>query len=455
MHRNNLHLRVMLAALLPLLLAMVAAWAIASLIFARTLEQRVADQLADAADTFAETGLPYTTEVLQRVADLQGARIALLDRQGVVVTHTTGEVPASVIATAVDMLARQPAAGGMQRIDAADEPVVVVVRPVAAQRDARASAILLAGSLRDARTAAARAALGMGLAVLAAGVLLVTLQYLLMRSITRPMSRLAAMARDIASGRRDVHAPPAPLGELQALATSLNELTAKLGAYEHELAERSRLAALGEMSARIAHEIRNPLTGLKLHLQLLGERVRDEDAATVQRLLDEVSRLELIVASSLSLTRAQPAQLRADDANLALDEVLQLMEPSLRHRRICLERELAPLPAVRIDRDRLKQALLNLVVNAADALPDGGTILARSTHDAAQQQISISIEDSGPGLPPEPREPAASGKPFGLGLGLRVCREIVTEHGGTLELGRSASLGGARVAISLPVRAST
>jgi signal transduction histidine kinase len=291
----------------------------------------------------------------------------------------------------------------------------------------------------------------MGLAVLVAGGLLVTLQYLLMRSITQPMSRLATMARDIAAGRRDVRAAPVSLGELQSLATALNDLSAKLGAYEAELAERSRLAALGEMSARIAHEIRNPLTGLKLHLQMLGERARDDDAATVQRLLNEVSRLELIVASSLSLTRAQPAQLRADDANLAVDEVLQLMEPSLRHRRIDLERDLAPLPAARIDRDRLKQALLNLVVNAADALPDGGTIVARSVHDPVQQRIALSIEDSGPGLPPEPLDPTASSKPFGLGLGLRVCREIVTEHGGTLELGRSASLGGARVTIGLPV----
>ncbi|MCM2312766.1 MAG: ATP-binding protein [Steroidobacteraceae bacterium] len=450
MHRNNLHLRLVLAALLPLLIAMVAAWAIAALTFARTLEQRVADQLADAADTLAETGLPYTPEVLQRVADLQGARIALLDRRGAMVTRTAGDIPAGVVSAASDMLDRNATTGGMRRLDVAGEPVVVVARPVATQRDARASAILLVGSLRDARTAASRAALGMGLAVLAAGVLLVTLQYLLMRSITQPMSRLATMARDIAAGRRDVRAAPVALGELQSLATALNDLTTKLGAYESELAERSRLAALGEMSARIAHEIRNPLTGLKLHLQMLGERTRDEDAATVQRLLDEVKRLELIVASSLSLTRTQPAQLRADDANLALEEVLQLMEPSLRHHRIVLERDLAPLPATRIDRDRLKQALLNLVVNAADALPDGGTIAARSVHYPVHQRVALSIEDSGPGLPPEPLDPATSSKPFGLGLGLRVCREIVAEHDGTLELGRSASLGGARVTISLP-----
>jgi signal transduction histidine kinase len=451
MQRSSLHLRLVLAALLPLLLAMVAAWAIAALIFFRTFEQRVADQLTDAADTLSGTGLPYTPEVLQRVADLQDATIALLDRRGAVVVRTAGDVPPDIATAARTLLAADPLTGGTLRIDAAGEPLLVVVRLLPSGRDARATSILLAGSLRDARTAARRAAVGMGAAVLVAGVLLLTLQYLLVRSIAQPMSRLASMAREIAAGRRDVRAEPAALGELQALATALNDLSAKLDTYEVELAERSRLAALGEMAARIAHEIRNPLTGLKLHLQLLGERVSGDDAATVRRLLDEVGRLELIVASSLSLTRTQPAQLRADDANAALDEVLQLMEPSLRHRHIAVERQFAALPTAHIDRDRLKQALLNLVVNAADAMPEGGRILARTAHDAASERIALAIEDSGPGLPQAPGT-AAPGKPFGLGLGLRVCREIVAEHGGTFELGRGTQLGGACATITLPVR---
>lgn len=429
--RGSLRFRLTLAALLPLVLAMSAAWAVATFVFTRTLEQRVEQQIENTASVLTGSGLPLTPELLQRVADLQQVEIALLDAHGRVVERTHG--------------------------DAAREPAISVVRPVADGSDPRADKVAVTASLRDARDAARRAALGMGLAVLAAGALLVLLQYLLVRSITRPVSRLVNVAHEIAGGHRDVRADVGGQDELQSLATALNDMTDKLAKYESELAERSRLAALGEMSARIAHEIRNPLTGLKLHLELLDERVPEPEKPTVRRLLDEVARLELIVASSLSLTRPAPATRRETDLNKAVDEVLQLMEPSLRHRQIELRRDLGRLLVLKIDRDRIKQAVLNLVVNAADALPQGGTLLARTHHDAATGTTTVSIEDSGPGIDPRLADPAApvtgSSKPFGLGLGLRVCREIVAEHGGRLDLGRSEALGGTRAAIELPARA--
>jgi signal transduction histidine kinase len=290
--------------------------------------------------------------------------------------------------------------------------------------------------------------------VLVAGVLLFALQYLLVRGVTEPVRRLVAMADGIAAGRRDVRAVPGRGGELAALATSLNEMTARLQSYEAELADRSRLAALGELSARIAHEIRNPLTGLKLHLELLAEGASGAQAATVARLLDEVGRLELIVASSLALGGGQRAAPQPGDLVAVVEEVLHLMEPSLRHRHISVTQQLAALPLVTMDRDRLKQALLNLIANAADALPGGGTMVV-TTSPAGGGGIQVSVEDSGPGFPPEQLAPAsngkASGKPFGLGLGLRLCREIAAEHGGRLDLGRSDRLGGARATIELPV----
>jgi signal transduction histidine kinase len=111
------------------------------------------------------------------------------------------------------------------------------------------------------------------------------------------------------------------------------------------------------------------------------------------------------------------------------------------------------------DRDRIKQAVLNLVVNASDALPGGGSVLASSRHDQARGIVAISIEDSGPGIDPQLGDPAhavpGSSKPFGLGLGLKVCREIVAEHDGRLDLGRSETLGGGRATIELPARATT
>ncbi len=214
----------MLAAFLPLLLAMVAAWAVATVVFSHMLQQRVSDQLSDAAVVLTSAGLPYTPEVLRRIADLQQAGIKLFDATGVEVLSSAGPL-------AADVMSQLHAPGSTVapvRIELAGEPLVVVARPLAGGDDARPATVVLAGSLRDARDAARRAALGMGLAVLVAGVLLLVLQYLLVRSLTEPVRRLAAMADGIAAGRRDVRTEPGAGGELAVLATSLNKMATRL-----------------------------------------------------------------------------------------------------------------------------------------------------------------------------------------------------------------------------------
>jgi hypothetical protein len=140
--RGSLQFRLTLAALLPLLLAMTAAWAVATFVFTRTLEQRVEQQIENTANVLTGSGLPFTPELLQRVADLQQVEIALLDVEGRMVSRTRG--------------------------NAASEPAITIVRPIAGGSDPRAAAVMVAASLRDARDAARRAAFGMGLAVLAA-----------------------------------------------------------------------------------------------------------------------------------------------------------------------------------------------------------------------------------------------------------------------------------------------
>jgi signal transduction histidine kinase len=445
----------MSAALLPLLLAIVAGWLIATVTFTRTLEQRVAEQLGNTADVLTGSGLPFTPELLQRIAELQRTSITLLDSSGAILLSTEGEL-ADALRESIDKGAVAGlASSSLSAVEFNGRPAMVATRVLPAGIDPRASTLIVAASLEDARDAASRAAWGMGLAALAAALLLVVIQYFLVRGITRPIDELVEMANGIAAGRRDVQASTSRQDEIAALGQALNAMTGKLQAYESELAERSRFAALGELSARIAHEIRNPLTGLKLNLQLLAERTGSTDQARLQKLLEEVARLELIVTSSLSLARSRPAEKRPEDLNGVVSEVLQLMEPSLRHRHIVLETRIASIPAFPIDRDRIKQALLNLLVNASDALVDGGRVVVStgSTADVA----SITIEDSGPGIAPELREKlhtiSTSTKPFGLGLGLRICREVAEEHQGRLLVDTSEELRGARLTLELPLQA--
>jgi signal transduction histidine kinase len=268
------------------------------------------------------------------------------------------------------------------------------------------------------------------------------------------------MAGELAAGRRDVRVPPESAGEVGAIARALNELGERLRSYEDALAARSRSSALGEMSARIAHEIRNPLTALQLQLQLLEERVPEAQRPTVVRLLDELRRLELIVASTLAEARA--AQNRDQGRRMlsltqVAREVLDLVEPSLTHRGVALERALREVPLLALDADRLKQALMNLLSNAADATGRDGRVRVTTRWDAQGPSAVLEVEDDGAGIDESRRGSLLSGqsgsaKPFGLGIGLKVCAEVATEHDGRLEIGRSEELGGARVSLVLPAR---
>ena len=455
---RSLYWRLTLALLGPLLLAMLAAWAIGVGIVTQALEQRVERQSRNAATVLAAWGLPHTPELLRRLALLQQADFVLLDRDGRVALSTSPVVGSALEAFLAGRAGRTDGAGDSFRL-ADPAPSVAVYQPISASHDPRYSALVAVTSLEDATAAARRAALWLGLAMLTAAALLAALLLSLVRSITRPLSELSALADRIATGERieRVHLPRPD--EIGALAEALNSMMARLAEYESRLASRSRLAALGDMSARLAHEIRNPLTGIKLHLQLLAERAGPRDLPRLQQLLGEVQRLELLVSSTLMLGAEQPLALAPVDLADLVADVLDLMQPSLEHRGIAVQRLQGGLPPVPADRARLRQALLNLVVNAADAMPHGGRLRVATENGDASRRALIAVEDSGPGVSDELRarleSDPRSTKPFGLGLGLVVCRDVAAAHGGELRIERSTALGGARFVIALPLQPVT
>ncbi|HJR70682.1 MAG TPA: ATP-binding protein, partial [Gammaproteobacteria bacterium] len=321
-------------------------------------------------------------------------------------------------------------------------------------RDPRFLAVAAVGSLADVRAAARDAGLWFGLAAVLATVLLGAAGLKLLRGITRPVERLSRMAERIADGERDVEVRVEQPDEIGALTSALNAMAKKLAAYENELAERTRLAALGEMAARIAHEIRNPLTAIALKLELLAETGDARIAAEIRTVLREIARLDLIVTSALSIARPQRIDARPADLNRIVEEVASLVTAQLAHQRIALETRLSLLPTTPLDDSRIKQVLFNLINNAANALRDGGT-LRLTTVAAPPGRISLHVEDSGPGVPDAQAQglfesTSASGR-FRLGLGLNVCRELIELHGGEILASRSDDLGGARFTVLLPV----
>jgi signal transduction histidine kinase len=243
--------------------------------------------------------------------------------------------------------------------------------------------------------------------------------------------------------------------------------------YQH-MKERDRLAALGEMAAGLAHEIRNPLAAIQGAIQLLlpgpGARAQDarDGAESTNEFLgiiaDEVKRLNGVVTQFLDYSRPVRPSLSPGDVNDILRKTLTLLQADL-PQGVRLQVELADgLPRVSCDPEQLRQVFLNLALNAVQAMPGGGelsiaTSLARDEvalwRDTPRRSdlVEVRFRDSGPGIPEEARDhifvPFYTTKEKGTGLGLAICQRIVKTHGGTIGV-RSAAGEGAEFVISLP-----
>jgi signal transduction histidine kinase len=446
---SRTYLRLFLPFAAALGAAMLAAWWIASTLFTSTLERRLDEQLGRAVQVSSDGTFPVTTELLDRVGALLDADMVFIGADGAVAMST---LPAgSTFDPAVlTELTAQLRADDVLTADSAGHRIALR----RSTRDPRFMAVAAIGSVADVRAAARNAALWFGLATVLATLLLGWAGLRLLRGITGPLGQLNRMAERIADGERDVEVPVAQPDEIGTLTVTLNSMAKKLGAYETELAERTRLAALGEMAARISHEIRNPLTAIALKLELLVETSDAKTAGELRAVLKEIARLDLIVTSALSIARPQRIDARPADLNRIVGEVTELVAAQVAHQRIGLETRLAQLPPAALDDARIKQVLFNLINNAAAAMRDGGT-LRISTVAAPAGSISLHVEDSGPGVPAAQQQglfegTSASGR-FRLGLGLNVCRELVELHGGEIIASRSDELGGARFTVVLPV----
>ena len=236
----------------------------------------------------------------------------------------------------------------------------------------------------------------------------------------------------------------------------------KLHGEKRELARRAsvaeKLAAVGTLTAGLAHEIRNPLNAAVLQLAVLERRVRRLPEDKQPELMgplgivrDEIKRLDRLLEDSLRFARPRELSIQPMDAAAVLDSAHALLTAEADRRGVSLA--LARTPTIVAgDSERLKQAVMNLALNALDAAPKGGTV--RLSLRAEDNDALIEVEDSGQGIPIEVRErifePFFTTKPAGTGLGLPIVHSIVTQHGGTIGVGRS-ELGGAKFWLRLPL----
>jgi signal transduction histidine kinase len=309
--------------------------------------------------------------------------------------------------------------------------------------------------LDDAKAAAVRPILLGGLPVLLAVILAAVY---VSRTITQPIRKLSAQIESQlpTTGRAAQDALPlhdvdldAPR-ELADLATTFNRMLGRLRETQEKLLKTERLAAVGKVAASVAHEVRNPLAGIRMNLQLLQQHLaksgQTDESLTIA--IVELERLDSIVQEMLILGRQAEPKFEAVDLREIARDVLGLLDRRLRHANVTPTLGGEPA-AARADAGQVKQVMLNLIINATDAMPQGGALKIRTTaHDGVAR---VEIEDTGPGVAlSEGQDPFAwfsTTKSAGSGIGLAVCKQIVDAHGGRIGLERVA--GGTRAWVEL------
>ena len=276
--------------------------------------------------------------------------------------------------------------------------------------------------------------------------------FLWARRITKPIYELQVQVQsatertriEVAPGRAGVEA----LGDqVKALVEKLEETDADLAEHRRRLMQSEKLSAVGELAAKLAHEVLNPLAGMKAAVQLLARQGREgtdshtlEVLETAEALNKEITRVEGLVRRLVNYSRPLEPRVEVASIGKLLDAAVDAAQPVLiRHAVTVKRRQDEGLAPVEVDPLLFTQALVNLIVNAAEAMaPNGGTIelTARRAHALGRDEITVRVADNGPGIPDnrlgELFKPFFTTKPEGHGLGLAVSQNIVLEHGGRI-----------------------
>ncbi len=285
------------------------------------------------------------------------------------------------------------------------------------------------------------------LALLAAIGVAFALATLLTRRITSPLLRLGDAASAVSEGdlERRVEATGPP--EIQRLALAFNTMTESLRRTVRQLSQREALSAVGEFAAALAHEVRNPLTSVRLDLERARERLSDTGRADqlVGQALDQIDRLDAVVSGSLRIARSGHLELTRVDLREPLTAALHAAEPAFNAKNASVTAVALPTDSVWINGNAvaLEQLFLNVLLNAAHASRPGARAEVAVTRDGGG--VTVRVRDEGTGIPAEqlPRvfEPFFTTKETGTGLGLPVAQRIVHAHGGSIRIESTVGVG--------------
>ena len=279
--------------------------------------------------------------------------------------------------------------------------------------------------------------------------------------VTQPVVQLADAAREVAAGNWYAQAEVTSSDELGELAASFNHMTRDLLEQRERLVQTERVAAWRELARRLAHELKNPLFPLQLTVENLL-RARQQSPGTVRgdfqessaTLLAEIANLKTVIGRFSDFARMPQPQLQQVDLNDIARNVVRLFQAQFRTESATIECNLElseGIGLIEADPELLHRAISNLVVNAMDAMPQGGTLTVSSRQEV--ERVTLSVADTGVGLTPEECgrlfTPYYTSKTHGTGLGLAIVQSVVSDHYGRVSV-NSRPNGGTTFVIELP-----
>ena len=294
-------------------------------------------------------------------------------------------------------------------------------------------------------------------------VLAIGLAIIFIEGFTRPVRLLLQATRKIKGGDLSfrIHGLRDEFGEVAA---SFNEMAASLNEQMQNMQRAEQMRLVGEMAAGLVHEVKNPLAGIKASIQILLQEgnALEEDRMILTAVLGEVNRIESLMKSLLAFARPPKPQFVPVDMNSVVESSIALSLPyssvasGSRKAVDIVKQPDARLPMVTADPGQMQQVLLNLLMNAVEAMPEGGTLTVRTSPSAENQSvqgIQIEITDTGKGIDEETRkklfQPFFTTKRKGTGLGLAVSKRFVEMHSGTISIHENPG-GGTTFRIFLP-----
>jgi two-component system sensor histidine kinase AtoS len=227
---------------------------------------------------------------------------------------------------------------------------------------------------------------------------------------------------------------------------------------EEALQRVEQMKVVGELAAGLAHEIKNPLTGIKASMEVLSEEsfIPEEDRKILVKVVGEIKRIEFLLKDLLNFARPPKPQFASVNVNRILNSALTFSFQNISSKSVKVVKEFdETLPELMADPQQLQQVFMNILLNAGDSMAEGGTLTATTTYDESKEMIRITISDTGKGIDEKTRDklfqPFFTTKPKGTGLGLAITKRLIEQHGGVIGV-RNNDGRGATFEISIPVR---